>query len=252
MYKLYITGVQCLSLQAENVKNKIMQFDKLIKALIIFVLLLIAQNLSAQYRSYEPNSDQNGIQPGYYKYSMLKTNPFPVLYGHIPMTSEYRLIYETAFAPRHSINIGAAYMGKNIIIPDAISSDYISDPAEISAEGYRLILNYRFIYNRNDIAPSGMYLGPEISYAKMEFEDIIPNDKKNTATVKHFYAILKWGYQGRINGNFFFDLFAGAGYKNNSFENELNGTNRNVFEAGSIIYDFPIKLSLGFNMGILI
>ena len=230
MYKLYITGVQCLSLQAENVKNKIMQFDKLIKALIIFVLLLIAQNLSAQYRSYEPNSDQNGIQPGYYKYSMLKTNPFPVLYGHIPMTSEYRLIYETAFAPRHSINIGAAYMGKNIIIPDAISSDYISDPAEISAEGYRLILNYRFIYNRNDIAPSGMYLGPEISYAKMEFEDIIPNDKKLLEKV----SILC------------------QSYKNNSFENELNGTNRNVFEAGSIIYDFPIKLSLGFNMGILI
>ncbi|MCF8332163.1 MAG: hypothetical protein K9H84_06900 [Bacteroidales bacterium] len=226
--------------------------NKYITLLTLIFLSVSAFQLSAQYKTYDLNKVKPAIEPGYYRYSMLKFNPLPVLHGHIPMSSEYRLIYETSFGPSHSINFGAAYMGKNTIIPDAILTDYITDPDNTEAKGFRLIANYRYIYSKNDCAPSGMYLGPEISFAKMDFEQMQPGDQNNKALVEHFYAILKWGYQGRISGNFYFDLYAGAGYKNNSYSNNLSGTQYKVFEGKSLIYDFPLKLSLGFNMGILI
>src|ERR1700752_1910122 len=43
--------------------------------------------------------------------SVLKSSPFPILWGQIPFTAEYRLIYETAVNASQSFFVGASYNG---------------------------------------------------------------------------------------------------------------------------------------------
>ena len=114
--------------------------------------------------------------------------PFWILI--VPITGEYRLMFEARTFPRQSIVIGLGCLGPSSVI----NLGKLGDSISLSINGFRGQVMYKFFLT-NDKAPKGFYVGPYFSYAAATFKnankpsDYIKVLKMNLAAILGYQII---------------------------------------------------------------
>lgn len=175
---------------------------------------------------------------------VIKTNPLPMLGGQIPLTNEYRLVFEMKTGAKQSVQLYGSYMGKSPFLSLVERYSYeLDDNFRLGVSGFRVQAMYKFYLLNKSEAPEGLYVGPNISFATAKMWD-----KNYTPDYVHAYytsGSIIGGYQ-LIAGHFAFDVYAGLGLKRNVYKVNLQDAS-----------DFPIdrlgwwgpKFTFGFNLG---
>ncbi len=181
-------------------------------AVLAFLLLLFATQTS---RAQEEKD---------YRFT-IKTNPLAALGGPlwvtiVPLTGEYKVLFESRTAQRQSIEVGAGYLGPSVLI----NLDRLSDQDSISGvrtSGFRVQLTYKFFLTKNK-APNGFFVGPHFSYAKARIAN-----KENTNdefTAAKLNADILIGYQLITKGGFAMNVYTGLGLKLRDYQLAQNST----------------------------
>lgn len=198
--------------------------------------------------------DKKGIR------DIIKTNPLVPVWGSIPLTSEWRLLYEMPFSHNQSFQVGASYLGKSPILKLAEDS-MVGQGIEFVVKGFRLQGGYRFYFTlfRNykqepfNYIPLGLYVSPHLSYSTATFTTRAASVRNIYIQGTHYNINLLLGYQyySLLFDNLVIDLFIGFGWKENYWEENVNGITRpfvlNATNTG--YYSSNFKFSLGFNAG---
>ena len=193
--------------------------------------------------------------------NIVKTNPLVPIWGAIPLTSEWRLLYEMPFSHNQSFQIGASYLGKSPILNLAEDSMMGGSGVEFVVKGFRLQGGYRFYFTsfRNykqepfNYIPLGFYVSPHISYSTATFTTRAASVRNVYIQGTHYNINFLLGYQyySLMFDNLVVDLFMGFGWKENYWEENINGVTRSstLNTANTNYYGSNFKFSLGFNMG---
>jgi hypothetical protein len=189
---------------------------------------------------------------------IIKSSPFPILWGTIPLTSEYRWIYEFTTTAKQSSQIGISYLGKNLI---SALVDTANTLDKLKVRGLRFQGWYKFYYGRDKLAPRGAYFAPHVSWA---FAHLAPEKYMKLdryLLVRHLNIDLQLGYQFFIN-HFAVDVFMSYGYKQHDWYDHLTtsrfkktgifGTPTNAPPPPGPYFDIysrPTKFQVGINFG---
>jgi hypothetical protein len=145
----------------------------------------------------------------------IKTNPLAALGGPfwvliVPVTGEYKILFETRTAKKQSIETGISYLGPSVLlnIDELSGNDSVQG---VNVSGFRVQLAYKFFLTRDKPAPEGFYVGPHISYAKASVKDRENSTDKFNATKVNFDVLL--GYQLITAGGFTLNIYTGLGVK---------------------------------------
>lgn len=196
--------------------------------------------------------------------NVLKTNPFPILTGPIPLfTSEYRLVIEYVTGPQTSSQISASYLDKNIFI-----RNFFDTADKFIISGFRFQATFKFFLNQTlpvlsginpqDYSPNGLYIAPHVSYAHAKGTTAFLNSLDIYVRGTQFNISAMLGYQLVLNQAVAFDVFTGIGYKYNEFILNLPNQTKPI-DIKDVYGDtfitslmlFPVKIYLGFNAGIV-
>lgn len=181
---------------------------------------------------------------------VLKTNPLSVLWGSIPLTSEYMVVYEFITAPQQSSQIGLSYISKSPVLK--AFEDTIPDLKLLTANGVRMQLSHRFYLLKGyDFAPQGMYIAPQVSYATVKVSTKHYSSRDVYVRITHFNVNLLSGWQWVYSSNYTLDLFTGLGYKDNIWEEHDSQTTISLDndDVGGW-YSGNVKFTIGFHLGI--
>lgn len=212
---------------------------------MFFSFAVFAQDKQAIERPVNP-------QP----YSLvLKTNPLPILWGPVFFTSEYRFINEFVVAPNQSSQIGISFLGKSPIFSLFDNAFNQNNQLKVMVRGFRFQLSHRFYLNRaigisNDYAPEGFYIGPLFSYSTARYTNRYLNLYDIYVRSTHVNLNLIGGYQLFLPDDFVIDVFAGMGYKENTWVENTPPTFTPInTEDFGPFYNSNLKIILGFNIG---
>jgi len=231
-----------------------MRIQIIIAIALLLQLSSLAQDSGTNFKPRElPESPQ---RPGI----LLKTNPFTILWGTIPFTAEYRLVAEMVTSSDQSVQISASYLGKSPIV-SILEEDSAWGVGKLIVKGYRFQLSYKYYLSgltgtsnpNRKYAPEGIYVAPHISYATA----ILTNKPLQQYNIyirgSHLNVVLLGGYQIFLGEHVAIDFFSGVGYKKNvwleRYANRVQTINMDEFPA---FYNSPVKVMLGFNLGIAI
>ena len=181
---------------------------------------------------------------------VLKTNPLSVLWGSIPLTSEYMVVYEFVTAPQQSSQIGLSYISKSPVLK--AFEDTIPDLKLLTANGVRIQLSHRiYLLGSYDFAPRGWYIAPQVSYATVKVSTKHFSSRDVYLRITHFNVNLLSGWQWVYSNNYTLDLFTGLGYKDNIWEEHDPQTTISLDndDVGGW-YSGNVKFSIGFHLGI--
>jgi len=206
--------------------------------IIGFVFLCIATPVFSQQTEAEKD----------YKFT-IKTNPLSALGGPfwvtiIPVTGEYKVLFEAAVTKKSSIQVGAGILGPSILINlDELtkSGDTISG---LKTSGFRIQGMYKYFISRDLSAPAGFYIGPHISYASAKIKSKDKPADNIAATKLNINAVI--GYQMITSGGFTMDIYTGMGYLSREFT--VSGTNTS-FDMGSFKTKKRVSIPFGFSFG---
>ena len=171
--------------------------------IIGFALLMIANPVLSQQASDAKE----------FKFT-IKTNPLSALGGPfwviiVPVTGEYKVLFEAAVSDKSSFQLGLGYLGPSALIN---LDDISSDPGSVSGintNGFRVQGMYKIFVSRDLSAPEGFYLGPHLSYAQAKIEN--KSDASAYLSGKKFNVNGVIGYQMITAGGFTLDLYTGMG-----------------------------------------
>src|ERR1035437_7424203 len=103
-----------------NIKNKTAYIIFRCCSLIFICLMLCSFNSYSQNDtvSYSHRDTLQSFKKPVFKSpqefrKIYKTNFMPILWGPVPYSAEYRLLYETAVSHTQSFQIGVSYLGKS-------------------------------------------------------------------------------------------------------------------------------------------
>ncbi|MBL4652602.1 MAG: hypothetical protein JKY53_07015 [Flavobacteriales bacterium] len=195
--------------------------------------------------------------------TVIKGNPFSMLVGVIPLTSEFRLITEYAVSKNQSTQIGFSYLGKSPFLAIIESGNNINNNGfdqKLKVQGYRVQASHKFYFsqfgdnfnNSDFLAPQGFYVSPHISYstAKIYMQYFQVYDIWIRAT--QFNANILIGGQLFL-GKVAIDMFTGLGYKKNEWVERYSQTQITIIDPLDLglppTYNGSLKFSLGFNIG---
>ncbi|MCF8298519.1 MAG: hypothetical protein K9J13_13310 [Saprospiraceae bacterium] len=220
---------------------------------ILIILIFFQLSVYSQFNNSSKKDSiyDKKLNPFLYG-DIIKTNPLPIIWGVIPFTSEYKLIYEMVTQPKQSISLGASYLGKTILwdlFQDTTQTVY--GQPEIKISGYRVQGMYKF-YFTNKYAPRGLFIGPHISYSSAKYTYQQTQINYNYLKISHFNVNCLIGYQDVIFDLISIELFVGAGYKNNIWEEHKTKTNFRVIKDNDMsnFYNSHQKFMAGFNIGV--
>ena len=182
-----------------------------------------------------------------YKFT-IKANPLAALGGPfwviiVPITGEYKLIGEYAFAKQMSFQLGASYIGPSVLI----NLDKIADTASVSGiktSGLRFSGMLKYFLSRDLPAPQGFYIAPQFSFAKASLTNKKDPTQKVNAQKININACI--GYQLITSGGFTLDIFTGMGYVKRDWSFEGNNTST-IFDLGK--NKSGVNIPLGFSFG---
>jgi hypothetical protein len=182
----------------------------------------------------------------------LKTNPLAVINGPInilgiiPITGEYKILFEAKVSPKSSIQIGAGYLGPSALLNLDRLADEDSDISGIKTSGFRGQAGYRYFLSRDLSAPEGFYLGPHVSYAAAKI--VNKDDATDEIAATKLNISILTGYQLITSGGFTLDVFMGMGLVAKNWdipEDETSDWDLDAFTNRTTIA-IPVGFSFGY------
>ena len=200
------------------------------------VLLLHATPVSAQGSSEEKE----------YNFT-IKTNPLAALGGPfwvivLPVTGEYKVLFEAALAEKASVQIGASYIGPSLLLnlDELTSGD--EEITGVKTSGFRVQGMFKYFLSRDLSAPEGFYLGPHVSYATATIKSK-DNELDNIKAQKiNLNAAI--GYQLITAGGFALDIYSGMGFVSRTWD--ITGTE---FDTDTFKNRSSVTIPFGFSFG---
>jgi len=233
-------------------KNRLYKHKTMIivKHLILFLIVLVFQNTILFSQIKNEKSKQYKLKNNF----IIKTNPLTMIGGSIPLTSEFRIVFESAISRNQSLQIGASYLGKSPILYyyEKNDSSYIKNNIKFVVYGFRIQLSYKFyITNKlfNCYAPKGLYVSPLFSYSSANFTDKYNKTFNNYINATYINYNLIFGYQNTIKDKFVYDLFAGGGYRQNKWYRHVSQSYKSLDDDGLYLLNRNLNIILGFNIG---
>lgn len=215
---------------------------KIVCSLMIIMLFLF--NVS-------PASAQGTDEAKDFKFT-IKTNPLSALGGPfwlivVPLTGEYKLLFEAVVSEKSSIQLGAGYLGPSVLLNLDDLTGEASEEGEISGVktgGFRVQGMYKYYLSRDLPAPEGFYVGPHVSYASAE----IKNKADETESLKGSKLNINgvFGYQLITSGGFTLDIFTGMGFVSRKWE--ISGVNWDS-DQEAFTDKASINVPFGFSFG---
>lgn len=210
------------------------------KTALLLVIVAIFSLLSS------PVSAQGGAGEKEFKYT-IKTNPLSALGGPfwivvIPLTGEYKVLFEAAVSEKSSVQIGGGYLGPSVLLNlDELTStgDEISG---IKTRGFRVQGMYKIFLSRDLKAPEGFYTGPHVSYASASLEN--KDDASNSIKASKLNINGVFGYQLITSGGFTLDIYTGMGFVSRKWDLAGEDWDQNVLTNKS-----GINIPFGFTFG---
>ena len=187
-------------------------------------------------------------------HAIIKFNPIPILWGPLLYTGEYRLLSEFTTSKRQSTQIGVGYLGKSLIYKLMEDSLGIFGSQKTIIKGFRIQASHRFFPSRKRYSPQGFYISPHISYAFAKLTT--PYFQANNIYIgeSNFNINMLAGVQFFIARTVSVDFFAGFGYKNLKFWQQVETKPRvyfDPFDGQKSLYNSHFKFNLGMNFGIV-
>lgn len=217
---------------------------------LIFIVALIAfaNIVFAQYTIDREKFENSKSR------SMLKTNPFIMLWGPIPYSSEFRLMYEAPVGRQQSLLVGASYLGKSPFMSayERMIDTSSSSTIRYTVKGFRFQLAYKFYFLSVD-AKYRFYFAPYFSgsWARISTRSLNNTNIYTEASYINYNIII--GYQTPLfTERLDFDLYVGAGYKQNKWSQVYNQKTTVLDDDGMYMLRGPLKVVLGFNIGYVI
>jgi hypothetical protein len=179
------------------------------------VLIMLATPVSAQ-----GSESNDGFR------FTIKTNPLSALGGPfwlvvVPLTGEYKVLFETVVSEKSSLQIGVSYIGPSVLLNLDDLSNEEGEISGIKTSGFRGQGMYKFFISRDLPAPEGFYLGPHISYATATLKNKSNTEESLKGTKLNINGV--FGYQLITSGGFTLDIFTGMGFVSRKWE--ISGTN---------------------------
>ncbi len=212
---------------------------------ILVLLLIWTFSASAQFID-----EQIGQQEPTTKRLVLKTSPSLFLMGQLPISGEYRLSAELVLRETSSIQLGASYVGKSLLLLMASQSDSVNID-DFSLNGFRVQGTYKFYpFGFLKSAPNGFFVAPHISYTQILFRDRNASLKYRDTRVVFFNVAALVGYQFIIKKRFTIEVFQGIGLRHNQLIDPATGKHT-VIHKDSDYTPLPgvLKLYFGANFG---
>lgn len=162
----------------------------------------------------------------------IKTNPLAALGGPfwvtvIPVTGEYKVLFEAKTMPKQSITLGTSYLGPSLLLNLDELTNEGEEVSGVKTSGFRGQLIYKFFLSRDIEAPEGLYVGPHFSYASASIASKDNTANKINMTKMNINGII--GYQLISSGGFALDIFTGLGVKSSKWTPE--GDSEEVFDV---------------------
>ena len=204
--------------------------------LVVVILLLSFSRTMAQ----DESSSQQFV---------VKTNPIAALGGPfwvviLPLTGEYKVLFEAKTLTKQSVTIGASYLGPSLLLNLDELTNEGEDVSGIKTSGYRGQLMYKFFLSRDSEAPEGLYVGPHFSYANASITSKDNSSDKINMMKMNFNGII--GYQLITNGGFALDVFTGLGVKSQKWT--FDGASEDIFDL-DIENKTSASVAFGFSFG---
>ena len=174
----------------------------------------------------------------------IKTNPMAALGGPIwlvivPVTGEYKVLFEARTSRTQSVEVGASYLGPSILL----NLDEIADSTDkVGISGFRLQAAYKFFLTKEN-APEGFYVGPHISYATATIKNKDNPVDFIDATKINFNVL--FGYQLITSGGFTLNIYTGLGYKLRDYD-VPGESNFDFDEVARSAASVPFGLTFGY------
>lgn len=212
----------------------------------VFLLVLVLMLLC----SASPSFSQDTAPEKEYNFT-IKTNPLSALGGPfwvvvVPVTGEFKVLFEAAVSDKSSIQVGAGYLGPSILLnlDDLTSDDEEGGISGLKTNGYRVQGMYKFFISRDLKAPEGFYVGPHVSWAAAKIASKDNEDDNIQASKFNLNAV--FGYQLITSGGFTLDIYTGMGFVSRKWE--FSGTDSD-FDADEFKDKASISIPLGFTFG---
>lgn len=179
---------------------------------------------------------------------VIKTNPLAALGGPfwaliIPVTGEYKVLFEAAVAPKASILLGASYVGPSILLNlDELTSDD-EEISGIKTSGFRVQGMFKYFLSRDLSAPEGFYLGPHVSFATATIKNKDNPENYIKAQKININGVI--GYQLITSGGFALDIFTGVGYVSRDWDITGSDFDTDVFKNKNTV-TIPFGVSFGY------
>lgn len=204
--------------------------------LMLIIVLLSVSSTVAQ----DGNSSQNFV---------IKTNPLAALGGPfwiviVPLTGEYKVLFEIKTLPKQSVTLGASYLGPSLLLNLDELTNEGEDVSGINTAGFRGQLMYKFFLSRDTDAPEGLYVGPHFSYASASITSKDNTSDKINMMKMNVNGLI--GYQLITNGGFALDVFTGLGVKSRKWT--YDGSSEDIFDL-DIENKASASVAFGFSFG---
>lgn len=165
---------------------------------------------------------------------VIKTNPLAASAGPlwvfiIPITGEYRVLFEAQTLKKQSVEFGASYLGPPVF---ANPQNWAEGDTSIRINGYRVQFKYKFFITKDE-APAGFYIAPHFSYATAKLKSDKNANDYLKASKTNFDAVL--GYQLITKGGFALDIYTGLGFKIRDYKLSENGSVIDIDDLSEIL-----------------
>jgi len=205
------------------------------------VLLSLALPVSAQGQASNSEKD--------FRFT-IKTNPLAALGGPfwlaiVPLTGEYKVLFEAKVAPKASFQFGVGYIGPSALLNlDDLTNDG-ENISGIKTSGFRVQGMFKYFLSRNLQAPEGFYIGPHVSFATAELKS--KDNAENYIKAQKINANGVIGYQLITKGGFALDIYTGIGFvsRNWTFSGSEFDTDQTGFRDKASI-NIPFGFSFGY------
>lgn len=184
---------------------------------------------------------------------LIKTNPLAILWGPVPLTSEYRLVAEITTGRTKSAQIGISYLGISPVWKVFEKIAQVPGYYQLKVKGWRIQVAHKFyLISRRRYAPFGFYVSPNVSYSNARLSFGLNNYvRQNYYDFRHLNANLLIGVQVGRNSRITMDIFGGLGYKQNTVHHHVNNYRIIPFDTNDFgeFYNSAVKLTFGINFG---
>lgn len=175
-----------------------------------------------------------------------------LFWGHVPYTSEYKVLHDFVNGPYASTQVGFSLFSGGPFLRSQNNSSPPSQGDKYTMFGYRIQATQKFYFTKSKYAPEGWYIGPHFSYASCRFST------KNLSAAGYFIRLQQINACGvigvqHIYNKTVFDFYTGLGYKSNTDVVKNGGSGLSSksidFYKNTPFYSGNVRFLLGLNIG---